>query len=147
MNSEHWRYNTFWPAATTIMCFPFLVLSGNCRLNLKEKCCWKGADTRCVMCVVLLAEVLQNCWVILRAIRVRLWWILRYYKLRTKNCTIFWWKRPWSNFRYYPGICLEGLRKITNYHIQDSRCFSRNSNQATPTYEHRALPLRQSARM
>jgi hypothetical protein len=30
-------------------------------------------------------------------------------------------KRSWPNLRYYPGICLEGLRKTTKNLSQDSR--------------------------
>jgi hypothetical protein len=36
-------------------------------------------------------------------------------------------------FRYYPRICLQGLRKIIKHLSQDSRCRSRESNRAPPT--------------
>jgi hypothetical protein len=42
---------------------------------------------------------------------------------------------------YYTGICLEELRKTMKKHGQDSRCPGRDSNQASPKYESRALRL------
>jgi hypothetical protein len=41
-----------------------------------------------------------------------------------------------AKLRYYPGICLEELKKITKT-SQDSQCFSQILNQALPEYESR----------
>jgi hypothetical protein len=38
------------------------------------------------------------------------------------------WRRSWPNLRYYPGICLEGLRKTTNNLSRDSRSQDRDLN-------------------
>jgi hypothetical protein len=45
------------------------------------------------------------------------------------------WKWSWPNLRYYPGICLEGLRKITNNISQDSLSPGRDLNLGPPKYE------------
>jgi hypothetical protein len=38
------------------------------------------------------------------------------------NCKRCEWKRSWPNLRYYPDICLEGLRKATKtFRISDLR--------------------------
>jgi hypothetical protein len=48
----------------------------------------------------------------------------------------------WSDLRYYPGHCLEGLGKTTNTKdSQDSRCRGRDSSRRPPEYKARALPL------
>jgi hypothetical protein len=44
-----------------------------------------------------------------------------------------------SLLRYYRGILLERLRKITKNLSQDSRCPGRNLNPAPPEYGSRAL--------
>jgi hypothetical protein len=38
--------------------------------------------------------------------------------------------------RYYPGICLQKLRKVTINLSQDSWCPGRDSNGAPPEYRH-----------
>jgi hypothetical protein len=43
--------------------------------------------------------------------------------------------------KYYPGICLEGLRKTSKDIGQDSRCPGSDSNQASPEYMSEASPL------
>jgi hypothetical protein len=44
-------------------------------------------------------------------------------------------KRWRVNIRYYPGICLEGLRRTTKPLIQDSRYPGRDMNPGPPEYE------------
>jgi hypothetical protein len=44
-------------------------------------------------------------------------------------------KRSWPNLRYYPGICLEGLRKTTKNLSQDNRSPGRDLNPGPPEYE------------
>jgi hypothetical protein len=44
--------------------------------------------------------------------------------------------------RYYLGICLEGLRKITKYLSQDSRSPGRHLNRGPAEYEAAALTTR-----
>jgi hypothetical protein len=44
-------------------------------------------------------------------------------------------KRSWPNLRYYPNICLEGLRKTTKIPSQDSRFPGRDLNPGPPEYE------------
>jgi hypothetical protein len=41
--------------------------------------------------------------------------------------------------RYYPGICLEVLKKTKKSLGQDSRCPDRHSNPAPPEYKPRAF--------
>jgi hypothetical protein len=53
-------------------------------------------------------------------------------KINWKGCG---WKRSWPNLRYYPGICLEGLRKTTKILSQDSRHPGRDLNQGSPEEE------------
>jgi hypothetical protein len=53
-------------------------------------------------------------------------------------------KRLWPNVRYYPGICLDGLRKTTESLIQDSRSPDRDLNPGPPEYEAGALTTRPS---
>jgi hypothetical protein len=48
-------------------------------------------------------------------------------------------KWSWPNFRYYPGICLAGLRKITKITSQDSRFPSRDFNPGPAEYKSEAL--------
>jgi hypothetical protein len=45
-------------------------------------------------------------------------------------------KRSWPNLRYYPEICLEGLRKPAEK-SQDSRFLGRDLNPGPPEYEAR----------
>jgi hypothetical protein len=45
-------------------------------------------------------------------------------------------KQLWPNLRYYPGICLEGLRKIMENLNQDSQSMGRDLNSGPP--EHKA---------
>jgi hypothetical protein len=40
-------------------------------------------------------------------------------------------RRSWPNLRYYPDICLEGLRKTTKL-SQNSRALARNMNLGPP---------------
>jgi hypothetical protein len=44
-------------------------------------------------------------------------------------------KRLWPNFTYYPGICLEGLRKVTKYRSEDNQSAGTGLNTGTPKYE------------
>jgi hypothetical protein len=44
-------------------------------------------------------------------------------------------ERMWPNLRYYPNICLEGLRKTTKSLSQDSRSPGRDLNLGPPKYE------------
>jgi hypothetical protein len=44
-------------------------------------------------------------------------------------------KRSWPNLRYYPGICMEGLRKTTKPLSRDSRSPGRDLNPGPPEYE------------
>jgi hypothetical protein len=48
-------------------------------------------------------------------------------------------RRPLTRWRYYSGICPEGLRKTTKN--QDRRCHGRDSNRTPLKYESTALPL------
>jgi hypothetical protein len=43
--------------------------------------------------------------------------------------------RKWHNLRYYPGICLEGLRKTTKKLSQDSQSPDRDLKPGPPKYE------------
>jgi hypothetical protein len=51
------------------------------------------------------------------------------------NCKGFERKRAWSNLRYYPGIRLEGLRKITKNLNTDSWSSGQHLNPVPPEYE------------
>jgi hypothetical protein len=44
-------------------------------------------------------------------------------------------KRSWSNLRYYPGLCLEGLRKITKSLSQNIRSSDRDLKTGLPDNE------------
>jgi hypothetical protein len=44
-------------------------------------------------------------------------------------------KRSWPNFRFYPSICLERLRKSPKKTCQDTRCRGRDFNLGPPEYE------------
>jgi hypothetical protein len=48
-------------------------------------------------------------------------------------------KRSWPNSRYYPGICLERLKKTMKTLSQDSRSPGRDLNPEPPEYEARVL--------
>lgn len=52
-----------------------------------------------------------------------------------------WGKQLWPNLRYCPGICMEGLRKTTDSHSQDSWCPDQDTNQAPSEYKSKALLL------
>jgi hypothetical protein len=41
----------------------------------------------------------------------------------------------WSNLRFYPGICPEGLRKTTEKFDQDSQSLRRDLNPGPPKYK------------
>jgi hypothetical protein len=49
--------------------------------------------------------------------------------------------------RYYPRICLEGLRKLKKNLGQDMRCLGRDLKQARAKYESRALLPGQLSRL
>jgi hypothetical protein len=51
-------------------------------------------------------------------------------------------KQFWSNFKYYPGIRLEGLRKITKNLSQDSLSPGRDSNPRRSEYVAGLLTVR-----
>jgi hypothetical protein len=51
-------------------------------------------------------------------------------------------KRSWLNLRYYPGICVEGLRKTMKNLSQDSRSPGRDLNPGHPEYEAGVLTIR-----
>jgi hypothetical protein len=51
-------------------------------------------------------------------------------------------KRPWPNLRYYPSICLVGLRKITKNLSQDSRIPGQDSKSGPTEYDAGALNIR-----
>jgi hypothetical protein len=44
-------------------------------------------------------------------------------------------KRSWPNLRYYLGICLEGLRKVSKNLSYDIRSAGRHLNLGLPKYE------------
>jgi hypothetical protein len=44
-------------------------------------------------------------------------------------------KRSWPNLRYYPYICLEGLKKTMKNLIQHSRSLSQDLSPGLPEYE------------
>jgi hypothetical protein len=44
-------------------------------------------------------------------------------------------KQTWLNFKYYPGICLEGLRRTTKNLSHDSRYSGQDLNSRPPEYE------------
>jgi hypothetical protein len=44
----------------------------------------------------------------------------------------------WPNLRYYPGICLEELRKTTKNLSQDSQSLGRGLNPGPPGLTHEA---------
>jgi hypothetical protein len=56
-----------------------------------------------------------------------------------KGCGRKW---SWPNLKYYPGICLEGLRKATKTLSQDSRSASRDLNPGPSEYEAGVLTTR-----
>jgi hypothetical protein len=58
---------------------------------------------------------------------------------RMRGCGRKW---SWPNSRYYPGICLEGLRQITKNLGQDSRPSGRDLNPGPPEYEAGMLTTR-----
>jgi hypothetical protein len=51
-------------------------------------------------------------------------------------------KLSWPNLKYYPGICLEGLRKTTKNIGQDSRSPGPDLNSGPPEYEAGVLATR-----
>jgi hypothetical protein len=51
-------------------------------------------------------------------------------------------KWAWPNLRYYPGICLEGLRKATKNASQNNRSAGRDLNPGPPVYEAEVLIIR-----
>jgi hypothetical protein len=51
-------------------------------------------------------------------------------------------KRSWPNLRYYPDICLEGLRKKTKNLSQFIRSPGRDLNPGPPEYEAEVLTTR-----
>jgi hypothetical protein len=51
-------------------------------------------------------------------------------------------KRSWSDFRYYPGIYLDGLRKTTKDLSQDSRSPGRDFKPGPAEYEVGVLIIR-----
>jgi hypothetical protein len=52
-------------------------------------------------------------------------------------------KQSWPNLRYYPGICLGGLRKTTKKFSQDSRSPGSDLNTGPPLHEAGMLTSRQ----
>jgi hypothetical protein len=51
-------------------------------------------------------------------------------------------ERSWPNLNYYPGSCLEGLRKSTKTLSLDSRSPGRDLNLGPPEYEAAVLTTR-----
>jgi hypothetical protein len=51
------------------------------------------------------------------------------------------WKRPWPDFKSYPGILLEGLMEITKYLNQDNGCHDLEYNWGPPKYKLEVLLL------
>jgi hypothetical protein len=51
-------------------------------------------------------------------------------------------RRSWPNLRYYPVICLKGLRKTTKILTQDNRSPCRHLNLGLPKYEPGVLTTR-----
>jgi hypothetical protein len=49
--------------------------------------------------------------------------------------------RPRPNLRYYPSICMEGLRKTTKNLSQNSRCPGRDLNSWSPEYKEGVLVI------
>jgi hypothetical protein len=62
-------------------------------------------------------------------------------ELRIKNWKERGRKWMWPNMCYYPGICLEGLEKITKILIQDSLSLHQDLNPGHPTYKAGVLPI------
>jgi hypothetical protein len=56
-------------------------------------------------------------------------------------------KRSRSHLRYYPGICLEGLRKITKILSQDSLSKGRDLNSGPPECEVEVLAIDHDVRL
>jgi hypothetical protein len=50
------------------------------------------------------------------------------------NCRGFGWKRSWTYLRYYPGLCLEGLRKTMKNFNECRRSPGRDFNPEPPEY-------------
>jgi hypothetical protein len=53
-------------------------------------------------------------------------------------------KRPWLNLQYYPGICLEDLRKTTTHFIQNSWSPCLDSNRVPREYKSDTSTLAQT---
>jgi hypothetical protein len=51
-------------------------------------------------------------------------------------------KQSWPNLGYYPGICLEGLRKTTKSFSENSRFPGRDLNAGPSVYEAGVLTTR-----
>lgn len=52
---------------------------------------------------------------------------------------IIWYEVVVAYSRYYPNICLEGLKKVTEDAIKDSLCPGRDSNQMYPEYDSKSI--------
>jgi hypothetical protein len=51
-------------------------------------------------------------------------------------------KRSWPNLRYYPGICLEGLRENTENLSDNRRSLGPEMNSGSPKYEAEVITIR-----
>jgi hypothetical protein len=59
---------------------------------------------------------------------------------------VIWNEAVVAYFGHYPGLCLEGVRRVTKNLNQGSRCPGRDSNRAPSEYESGALLLDRPAR-
>jgi hypothetical protein len=59
--------------------------------------------------------------------------------MKCKDCG---WKRSWPDLKYFAGICLENLKKITKALSEDSRSLDRDLNPGPNEYEKRVPAVR-----
>jgi hypothetical protein len=60
-------------------------------------------------------------------------WTIQCQMRQIMNCKGYERKWPWPNLRHHPGICLEGLNKITT--CQDSQSLDQDLKPESPKYE------------
>jgi hypothetical protein len=65
---------------------------------------------------------------------------MRGWYVNYKNWKGCWREWPWPNLRYYPGICLDGLRK-TMKHLRIAGLQAKIWTQDLPNMKHEHLPL------
>jgi hypothetical protein len=91
--------------------------------------------------VISLRYILKSCQYLEYTARRMLGWLI------TDGSKIIWQEVVVAQLRFYPGICLEGLRKTTNILTHDGRCFGEASNRVLPERESTALPPGHSVRI